>query len=554
MPPSPLSLARLHNSIRHRARRWQNNLHLRWLGRQVAAHAPVDARTPPVILFNASTRLVGLSLNAAFSLLTAWALHLSGTPVVHFVCHQGLRPCVLGTDRDDPTRLPPCASCLAQSRAVYAHAQVAPFIYQEEPKLGAALQGLTLNALMDLVYEGMPLGALVLPAMRWILRRHTLMDDEPTRYLYRQYILSAWSVGKQFAALVEQVQPLAVVVFNGQFYPEATARWVAQQRGIRVITHEVGLRPFSAFFTEGEATAYPIQIPTEFTLTAEQEARLDAYLSQRFQGQFTMAGIRFWPEMRGLDETWQQRLSAFRQVVPVFTNVIFDTSQPHANTLFPDMFAWLNALLDLIRAHPETLFVIRAHPDELRPGKESRETVAAWVEQHGVKNLPNVVFVGPREYLSSYELIQRSKFVMVYNSSIGLEASIMGVPVLCAGRARYTQYPTVFFPPNAGEYLRQAEAFLNAERIEVPPEFVREARRFLYYQLFVASLPFEDYLEEDGIWPGFVRLKPFDWQALLPQASPTLRVIVEGITRGNPFVLEPAEGALAHSLPLMSEG
>src|SRR5690606_5592487 len=119
-------------------------------------------------------------------------------------------------------------------------------------------------------------------------------------------------------------------------------------------------------------------------------------------------GIRFWPEMRGLDETWQQRLSAFRQVVPVFTNVIFDTSQPHANTLFPDMFAWLNALLDLIRAHPETLFVIRAHPDELRPGKESRETVAAWVEQHGVKNLPNVVFVGPREYLSSYELIQRS--------------------------------------------------------------------------------------------------------------------------------------------------
>ncbi|MCX8024278.1 MAG: hypothetical protein N3A60_03650, partial [Thermanaerothrix sp.] len=269
---------------------------------------------------------------------------------------------------------------------------------------------------------------------------------------------------------------------------------------------------------------------------------------------FTMAGIRFWPEIRGLDATWQKRLSAFRQVVPVFTNVIFDTSQPHANTLFPDMFAWLDAVLDLMRAHPETLFVIRAHPDELRPGKESRETVEDWVERRGVKNLPNVIFVGPREYLSSYELIQRSKFVMVYNSSIGLEASIMGVPVLCAGRARYTQYPTVFFPASAEEYLCQAEAFLTAETIPVPAEFVREARRFLYYQLFVTSLPFEDFLEEDGVWPGFVRLKSFAWQALLPHTSPTLRVIVDGVTRGGPFVLDPRENVCELAPSHTSEG
>ena len=40
------------------------------------------------------------------------------------------------------------------------------------------------------------------------------------------------------------------------FYPEATARYIARQRGLRVITHEVGLQPASAFFTDGEATTY----------------------------------------------------------------------------------------------------------------------------------------------------------------------------------------------------------------------------------------------------------------------------------------------------------
>ena len=60
----------------------------------------------PVIIFNASTRISGLSLNAGFSLVTGLALKKYGIQVHHLVCAQGLHPCVLGTDRDDPSRLP----------------------------------------------------------------------------------------------------------------------------------------------------------------------------------------------------------------------------------------------------------------------------------------------------------------------------------------------------------------------------------------------------------------------------------------------------------------
>ena len=103
-----------------------------------------------------------------------------------------------------------------------------------------------------------------------------------------------------------------MVLFNGQFFPEATARWVASQRGIRTITHEVGLQPFSAFFTTGEATAYPLHVPDDFELSDAQNERLDAYLSQRFHGQFSMAGVRFWPEMKGLDASFLQKAASFQ--------------------------------------------------------------------------------------------------------------------------------------------------------------------------------------------------------------------------------------------------
>jgi hypothetical protein len=544
MRASPDLFARLKLRFAERRSNWR----LFQATRQIAGRARPQAGRAPIAFFNASTRLTGLSLNAAFAYLAASATQLAGAPVVYFASRAGMSRCVLGTDRDSPANPPPCPDCTAQAGRVFAHAPVVWFTYAKDERLAKALEGLSLEQMSEFEYcplgqsfsAPLPLGRLVLPSLRWALRRHHLPDDEPTRFLLRQYLLSARFVAGEFADFLERVEPSAAVIFNGIMYPEATARWVAQQRGVRAITHEVGFQPFSAFFTDGQATAYPIHIPADFELSPEQNARLDAYLEQRFQGQFTMAGIRFWPEMHGLDEAFLRGARAFRQIVPVFTNVVYDTSQVHANAVFPQMFAWLDLVLELVRAHPETLFVIRAHPDEMRPGtaKQSRESVQAWVASHEVEQLPNVIFINSQEYLSSYELIQRSRFVMVYNSSVGLEAALMGKPVLCGGRARYTQYPIVFFPQSPEEYRFQAEEFLGPDRpAAVPAEFIRNARRFLYYQLFRASLPFGDFLEPHPR-PGFVQLRPFSWQQLLPENSATMRVLVDGILSGSPFLLE----------------
>ncbi len=539
-------------ALQARLNRRETNLKINRYALQVAASTRPNPEAKPVVFFNASTRLVGMSLNASFALLTAWALRLQNIPVIHFVCQAGLSRCVLGTDRSNLSKAPPCQACMAQSGWLFTSAPVVGFTYRQNAQLHAALQGLPLRQLMEFEYNSpsqgisittgthpasLPLGRLVLPSIRWVLRRHSLQDDEPTRSLYRHYILSAERVAQEFSALLDRSAPRAVVLFNGQLYPEATARWVALGRGLPTITHEVGLQPFSAFFTTGEATAYPLQVPESFELSPEQEARLDDYLSQRFKGQFSMAGIKFWPEIKHLDPAFLDRAAAFKQVVPVFTNVVFDTSQPHSNVVFPHMFAWLDEVLSIARQHPETLFVIRAHPDESRPGKASQESVRQWIAQNQADQLPNALFIDSQQPLSSYELIQRSKFVMVYNSTIGLEASIMGSPVLCAGRARYTQLPTVYFPKTPAEFRQEAESLLAAPAIIVPAQFKRNARRFLYYQLYYSSLPFSEFIKSERL-PGFVRLRDFPIESLSPARSHTMRVLLGGILEGKSFMLD----------------
>jgi hypothetical protein len=530
-----------------------NNLNIRRVARRVARQSPPPSGAP-IVFFKASTGIDDLSWNSGFHLLASWALRLRGIPVAYFACHSGMSHCVLGTNRDNVRKPPPCNSCIYQSKTLYTRSNdfsrsrlkttevvttssVYWFDFKRDAQLVKAIESLSLKDLMKFEWQDLPLGPLCLPGLRWILRIHHLSDDEPTRYLLREYILSAWNVSQQFSKLLDETNPRAVVVFNGQFYPEAIARHIAQGRGIRVVTHEVGLQPASAFFTEGEATAYPIHIPDAFELNAEQNAKLDANLAKRFQGDFTMAGIKFWADMKGLDESFLRKAVGFKQIVPIFTNVIFDTSQPHANTVFEDMFDWLDMTLEVIRQHPETLFVIRAHPDELRVRKSSRETVEGWVASRAVDKEPNVVFVSPRETLSSYELIQRSKFVMVYNSTIGLEASILGAAVLCSGKARFTQYPTVFFPQTVDEVRGKMKEFLEAEKINVPAEFKRNARRFLYYQLFRTSLPFEDFLEP-SVRTTQTRLKSFDLEKLSPENSQAIEAIFDGLLKNGDFLLK----------------
>ncbi|MBX3037006.1 MAG: hypothetical protein KF758_08840 [Anaerolineales bacterium] len=520
-----------------------NNFKIARVAKQVAKQKS-ELKGQPVVFFKASTGIDDLSWNSGFHLLASWAFRLKGIPVAYFACNAGMSKCVLGTNRDNPHKEMPCKTCVSQAKTLYAgvqsqveghKSQVEWFGFERDTQLVSRISQLSLHELSVFQFQNIPFGELCLPALRWILRIHHLNDDEDTRYLLREYILSAWNIAQKFSKFLDETNPRAVIVFNGQFFPEATAKYIAQKRGIRAITHEVGLQPASAYFTDGEATAYPIHIPDDFELNDEQNKKLDDYLAKRFQGDFTMAGIKFWADMKGLDETFLQKASGFKQIVPVFTNVIFDTSQPHANTVFEDMFDWLDLVLEVIKKHPETLFVIRAHPDELRVRKASRETVGGWVESNKVTDLPNVIYVAPNEALSSYELILKSKFVMIYNSTIGLEASIMRMPVLCAGKARFTQYPTVFFPQTIDEVRKKMEEFLLAEKIEVPAEFKRNARRFLYYQLFRTSLPFGDFLEP-SVRTTQTKLKSFELDKLVESES--VKVILDGVLGNEDFLLK----------------
>src|SRR5215217_6854247 len=99
-----------------------NNLKIARKAKLVIDNSPI-ASGAPVIFFKASSGIDDFSLNSGFHLLASWALRLKGIPVAYFASHSGMSHCVLGTNRDNVHKAPPCKSCIYQSRTLYAGMQ-----------------------------------------------------------------------------------------------------------------------------------------------------------------------------------------------------------------------------------------------------------------------------------------------------------------------------------------------------------------------------------------------------------------------------------------------
>ena len=156
--------------LQERPQRMRINQEIRQMAKAVARAAPGVDDNKTVVSFNASTRITGLSVNAAFAMLTGWSLRLQGVRVVNFVCKRGMPRCVLGTELDDIYRLPPCQKCLNQTSAIYHKSEVNWLDYYPAEDLAKLLQGTNISQLEKFRFETIPLGQLCLPSMRWRLR------------------------------------------------------------------------------------------------------------------------------------------------------------------------------------------------------------------------------------------------------------------------------------------------------------------------------------------------------------------------------------------------
>jgi hypothetical protein len=493
-------------------------------------------------------KVLCFSLRGAWTTHIAWetvialGLRLRGARVDFFTCGGVLPACGMGQ-----LERPPCISCyhylLGFIQPFGFPMKVAPRI-DTNSEVQNVLKSIETTSWQDVYnykYNGLNLGQIVLTMVRWYLRRGNLIEDEQTLRVYHTFLKSCVLITEICQSLLSKNTYDVIFCLNGEFFAEAIIHHLAKKKGIRIVTYERGYQPDSLFFRhDAPACKYVIDQYWERTasvpLTSDQNLHLDEYLTERCQGIKGFGRLRFWPKIEQDEAVIRDvlGLDMNKPIAVLFTNTNFDSTTQNLDVAFKDMFHWIKTTIDYFSTHPQWQLVIRVHPSEIRyKGREAQEPVARWIEATFPNLSANIKIVPPESTLSSYTLMRMSRVGLVYTSTSGMEMSLMGKPVIVAGKPHYRGKGFTDDPVSSQDYIEilksrlSVENTLNNNQLEI-------ARRYAYLFFFRTMIPFNLVSEPKQ---GEVVLNFNSLSHLLLGHNRELDVICNGILSGEDFLL-----------------
>jgi hypothetical protein len=270
----------------------------------------------------------------------------------------------------------------------------------------------------------------------WVTRSGLTGRSLGTRTEFREFVESAAIVAVAFDRLLERDAPASVVMVSGLFFAESVMSALAARRGIPVVTYDFPGKPGTVFVArQAPASFYEVddlwEARPKKTPTQAERQRVQQDMNARLGGSAAL-----WAGFETSAPPPAAAAGATR--LAVFTNVSWDTAVALREVGFADMFDWLEHVVGWAAEHPDVHVDVRAHPAETRVrGFESADLAVDYITERFPSLPPNVHLYGPESAVDSYALIQSAHAVLVYTSTIGLEATLLGRPVLVAADVHY---------------------------------------------------------------------------------------------------------------------
>jgi hypothetical protein len=463
------------------------------------------------ILLGNITSSPGLPGIAQYILFIIGMVHLfRGHKVYYLLCRGGGR-CPQGVFRKGKiVKAPPCKRCKLSRQLLFLPFKAVP---------------IDIN-LTNIPRDESPVLSEndLLPTIRHTFKRFHLEEpfNEHVLHVLADFKKSSLSIQYSFSQILNEICPDKVYLFNGVAFPEMTIRALCLKNNISVFTYEVGFRDLSVFISKGLAPSYSFE-PTKNLNETELET-LDQYLVKRMTGNFEMGLTKFWDTLENASEI-EHLGKNYKQVVTIFTNSVYDTSTVFSNLAFSHLFDFIDELSNIVKLYPETLFIFRAHPGEYKRVAyikdrvvNTKETIGEYLRKTKILDHRNVYFVEPTSSVSSYELIKLSKFVVVYNSTIGVEAAIMGKKILLGGNPKYGTLSFLTVHPDSESFSAEMKVELERkDNVVLNKTDVMEAKAYLFHLVFKQSHSFAEVI---GKCPGnhvYLKFNPkwlegLDWQ------------------------------------------
>ena len=390
-------------------------------------------------------------------------------------------------------------------------------------------------------YNSMPVGRWVVEA----LVNNEMVGDEKLvknwenklyNYLYNIILLEY-----AFSRALDEIQPDVVISSDTYYYPYAVLETLAMNRSIPCYNHWSGCRRMGWCYAKGEPTmnrnltsAWKSYI--DKSLTSHESLLIEDYLAKRQANNGTACdAVR--PVVDSGHLLKVPQIDYSKPTALLAANAIWDLAALNKELLFEDMVDWVRKVMDFFKLNPQYQLIIKVHPAE--KGKKiplTLQMIGDEVRKHMPVLAPNIILLEPETAISVYDIIPHVKAGLVYTSTVGIEMSCFGKPVVTCAKDIYREKGFTYDPATTQEYFKILTVLLESNgQYDLTDKKKELAKKFFYLYNFryYMSLNLFDYGLSEKSTLFFEDVREF-----LPGRNQVLDYVCESILNHLPLVSE----------------
>lgn len=309
------------------------------------------------------------------------------------------------------------------------------------------------DALKNFEYKGFDLGLATASSLVSFTRNH-----RPNTINYNDFIKRGLTTGAYIfdAAniMLNEISPDLVIVFNGRFVENRALMRACETSKIDYATHEKGGR-ISTFLFRKNSIPHSID-------SIQQE--LEYLWENANNDKYEIGKNYFTKKIKGVEDAWYSftknqeegvlpesfKENTNKKIVTIFISSLdeYEGLSGFGPRFYENDNAGIKKIADDLVEYSNIKLYIRVHPN-----LKGLDNAQMQFINEEIAKISSVELINAEDVVDTYALVKASDIVLVFTTTVGIEAAYMGKKVLLLGRALYEYLNCCIIPKNHEEVI-----------------------------------------------------------------------------------------------------
>ncbi len=502
-----------------------------------------------------ATSAGGLRAQLVLESMIGLGLEYSGSEVEFLLCDEILPACIIATyfnsKENDIIRGKEksiCDTCFSVAFKYLNNANIkvnkfSDYISKDQIKSISEnfYENLSISQIKDLKIDNIKVGEHAYAgALRFFAK--TNMDDEKNaKEILLKYLKSSIISKIVTENILKKKKYDHILLNHGIYVPHGVIVDIARKNNISTSTWCPGYRKNSFCITNGDtyhrSLIYEDNSNWEnIKLNADLDQKITNYLESR------KSGINDWihfykkkPNFNVKEYFEKIGIDKNKPLIGLATSVLWDAQIDFPSNFYKDQLEWIFDTINFFNKNQNIQLVIRVSPAEINYGKPSRQKVFNEVMKKFKTLSPNIFIIKPEETISSYAVLERCKYIIIYGSRIGIELAAQGKNIIVCGEG-FIRNKKIAIDINSREHYLDCLNNISQNKLDNYKTDILRAKKYAYHFFFRRMLQFKSIQESQNNWPNFTISENFQ-KHLVNKTDPALENTMSSIINDNDFIL-----------------